>query len=62
MNDKNKIWSYSIVHAQNPERARIYAQKLTELLNKDPLYIMDISPVVGVHNGIGAVGIGVMPQ
>jgi hypothetical protein len=62
MDDKNKIWNYSIVHAQNPERARIYAQKLTDVLNKEPLYVMDISPVVGVHNGIGAVGIGLMQQ
>jgi len=60
MNDKNPIWNYSIVHAQNPERAQMYAQKLTEFLSKKPFYIMDISPVIGVHNGIGAVGIGLM--
>jgi len=62
MNDKNPIWNYSIAHAQNPERAQMYAHELTEFLSKKPLYIMDISPVIGVHNGIGAVGIGLMEK
>ncbi|MFC2164688.1 DAK2 domain-containing protein [Acidobacteriota bacterium] len=62
MNENEKIWNYSIVHAQNEERARLYAQKLKGVLDKEPLYIMDISPVVGVHNGIGAVGLGLMQE
>jgi len=57
---QGKIWNYSIVHAQNRERALCYAEELRAVLGKDPLYIMDISPVVGVHNGIGAVGISLM--
>lgn len=60
MNIDGKIWNYSIVHAQNEERARLYARRLTSILDKEPLYVMDISPVIGVHNGIGAVGIGIM--
>ena len=54
------IWNYAIVHAQNRDRADRYAELLSEEIGRPPLYIMDISPVVGVHNGIGAVGIGVM--
>lgn len=60
MKERNEIWNYAIVHAQNRERAETYAQRLTEELDQTPLYIMDISPVIGVHNGIGAVGIGFM--
>ena len=60
MSEEQRLWNYSIVHAKNPERAEMYAQKLRQELNRDPLYIMDISPVVGVHNGIGAVGIALM--
>lgn len=60
MSEEQPVWNYSIVHAKNPERAEMYAQKLREELNRDPLYIMDISPVIGVHNGIGAVGIALM--
>ncbi len=56
------IWDYAIVHSKAPERAHAYADHLTRILGKKPAYIMNISAVVGVHNGIGAVGIGVMYQ
>ena len=55
-----KVWNYAIVHAQNPYRALHYAEELSPVLGKKPAYIMDISPVIGVHNGIGAVGVCVM--
>jgi len=57
---RGKVWRYAIVHAQNLPRAQAYAQKLGPLLGKPPAYIMDVSPVVGVHNGIGVVGIALM--
>jgi len=57
---EGKIWNYAIVHAQNIERAEMYARSLEEVLHKKPAFIMDLSPVIGVHNGIGVVGIGVM--
>ena len=60
MSKESPLWNYSIVHAKNPERAEMYANKLEREIGRSPLYIMDISPVVGVHNGIGAVGIGLM--
>jgi len=57
---KGKVWRYAIVHAQNLPRAQTYARKLQELFGMPPAYIMDVSPVVGVHNGIGVVGIALM--
>jgi DegV family protein with EDD domain len=57
---KGEIWNYSIVHAQNLKRAKMYAEELERRLRKNPAYILDISPVIGVHNGIGAVGIALM--
>jgi DegV family protein with EDD domain len=60
MADKEKLRNYAIVHAQNRERAEMYAAQIKESLDRGPAYIMDISPVVGVHNGIGAVGIALM--
>lgn len=62
MAEKEKIWRYAIVHAQNLPRAQLYAEKLNGLLGMPPAYIMDISPVVGAHNGIGVVGIAVMQE
>lgn len=60
MADKEKLWNYAIVHAQNLERAEMYAEKIKESIHRNPAYIVDISPVIGVHNGIGAVGIALM--
>jgi DegV family protein with EDD domain len=57
---EKKIWRYAIVHAQNRPRAEAYAQKLEEMLGLPPAYIMDVSPVIGVHNGIGVVGVAFM--
>ena len=51
------IWRYAVVHADNPGRAKKYADNLTRVLKQPPAFIMPLSPVVGVHNGIGAVGI-----
>jgi len=59
---QGKIWKYAIVHAQNLARAQLYAEKLNSLLGMPPAYIMDVSPVVGAHNGIGVVGIAVMSE
>lgn len=55
-----RIWKYAVVHAQNPGRAGEYAEKLTAILGSEPAYIVEVSPVVGVHNGIGVVGIAFM--
>jgi len=58
----SKIWNYAIVHADAESRAQIYADKLTQIIGKPPAYVMELSPVVGVHNGIGALGIGIMEE
>ncbi|HUW68594.1 MAG TPA: DegV family protein [bacterium] len=51
------ISRYAVVHAGVPERARRYADELGAILGSPPEYIMEISPVVGIHAGIGAVGV-----
>ncbi len=53
------LWEYAIVHADASDRAYKYAELLTTATGKKPAYIMSLSPVVGVHNGNGTVGIGV---
>lgn len=57
---RGKIWKYAIVHAQNPDRARSYARKLEKMLGLPPSFLMDVSPVIGAHNGIGTVAVGLM--
>jgi fatty acid-binding protein DegV len=59
---REKIWRYAIVHAQNPERARLYSERLEAMLGRPPAYIIDVSPVVGAHNGIGVLGVALMHE
>ena len=59
---KDKVWNYAIVHARAPDRAQVYAADIEKVLGKAPAYIQEISPVVGAHNGIGVVGIGIMHE
>ncbi|OGD24625.1 MAG: hypothetical protein A2Y69_11580 [Candidatus Aminicenantes bacterium RBG_13_59_9] len=57
---EKKVWRYAIAHAQNRPRAEAYARELERMIGRPPAYIMDVSPVVGVHNGIGVVGVALM--
>ncbi|MDD8026696.1 MAG: DegV family protein [Acidobacteriota bacterium] len=59
---RDKVWGYAVVHAKNPERAEIYGAKLTGLLGRPPAYIMDVSPVIGVHCGVGAVAVALLME
>jgi uncharacterized protein len=60
--DRGKVWKYGLVHARSRDRAEEYASRLKGRLGLEPAYIVDISPVIGVHNGIGAVGIAMMME
>lgn len=51
------IHSFSVVHVKNPERAEAYAREIEKICGRPASFIQDVSPVVGVHNGIGAVGL-----
>jgi len=56
-NKKRPIDKYAIGHAHNKKEAKILEKKLTLVLGKPAEYIMDISPVIGSHAGVGAVSV-----
>lgn len=56
-NEENKIVSYSIVHANVPVKAEELSLKLTEALGQAPEYVTEISPIVGLNAGIGAIAV-----
>ena len=60
MSARKKVWRYAVVHAQNLPRAEAYARELEAMLGRPPAYIMDVSPVIGAHSGIGVVGVALM--
>jgi len=59
---KGRIWGYSISHIRNPETADWYASQMETLTGKQPLFINDCSPVLGVHGGPGTVVLSIMEE
>jgi uncharacterized protein len=56
---EHEVWEYAIVHSDAAIRAGSYAAELTAILGKPPAWTTHLSPVVGVHNGVGAVAVGI---
>lgn len=54
------IWNYIILHAHNHEGAKEVEDKMIELAGMKPISVVDISPVIGMHAGNGAVAISVL--
>ncbi len=52
-----EVQQYSIVHASALPTARVYEEKLTNILGFSPEYTEDISPIVGLNAGKGAIAV-----
>ncbi len=48
---------FAVVHASSPERAERFAHDLSLQFGRGPEYVMEISPIVGMHAGLGAVAV-----
>lgn len=55
--NRGAISRYAVVHAGVPERAAAWAKDLSAVLGFGPEYIMEISPAVGLHAGLGSVAV-----
>jgi DegV family protein with EDD domain len=60
--ERDRVWGYALVHAKNPDRVKEYEAKLTGMLGRPPAYVMDVSPVIGVHSGVGAVAVAILME
>ncbi len=56
----NELWEYAIVHAHSTENAEIMRKTMVELTGREPVYIQNLSPVIGLHAGLGTVGVALM--
>ncbi|MDR3653433.1 MAG: DegV family protein [Paludibacter sp.] len=54
------IWNYSVLHAHNPSGAQIYADKMLILTGKQPISVVDISPVIGMNAGSGTIAVSLL--
>ncbi len=62
INNKSPVSKYCIVHASAPEKALSCRELFTSLLDKEPEYVVEISPIVALSAGIGAVAVCLMGE
>ncbi|HUW91849.1 MAG TPA: DegV family protein, partial [Bacteroidales bacterium] len=60
LSGEKKIWNYIVLHAQNPDAAGWYAAEMESLFGRKPVSVINISPVIGAHAGIGAAAVAFM--
>jgi DegV family protein with EDD domain len=54
------VWNYIMLHAHNPEGAQAAGEKLFEITGKRAVSSVDISPVIGMHAGNGAIAVSIL--
>jgi DegV family protein with EDD domain len=54
------IWNYIVLHANNPDAATWYSEKMAALTLKSPASVVNISPVIGANTGIGAAAVALL--
>lgn len=55
-----EIWNSIVLHAQNEKAAKWYAVKMKEFTGKEPVALVNISPVIGANAGIGTAAVALM--
>lgn len=55
-----EVWNYIVLHAHNPEGAQQTEQKMIDFTGKKPVSVVDISPVIGMHAGIGTIAVSLL--
>ncbi len=54
------VWNYIVLHANNPEGAKKVELIMVDITEKKPISVVDISPVIGMHAGNGAIAISLL--
>lgn len=57
---KKTVWNYIVLHAHNPEGAEKTRKEMMELIGKNAVSVVDISPVIGMNAGNGAIAISLL--
>lgn len=55
-----EIWNTIVLHAENEQAAEWYARKMKEFAGKEPVAVVNISPVIGANAGIGTAAVAFM--
>ena len=57
---QQKVWNYIVLHAHNREGADIYINRMYDLTGKQPVSVVDLSPVIGMNAGIGSIAVSLL--
>jgi len=57
ISENKSIGDYIILHAHNTDAAEIYRDKMFSITGKEPISIVNISPVIGMNAGIGTAAV-----
>jgi uncharacterized protein len=57
---ERKIWNYVVLHANNDEAAKWYAEQMETVTGFAPVSSVNISPIIGANTGIGAAAVAFM--
>jgi uncharacterized protein len=60
--EQHPLSKYCIVHAGAPDKASSYQELFTRMLGKAPDYVAEISPIVALNAGLGAVAVGLISE
>jgi DegV family protein with EDD domain len=55
-----EIWNYIVLHAHNTEAAAWYTGRMKDFTGKEPVAVVNISPVIGANAGIGTAAVALM--
>jgi len=55
-----KIWNYIVLHSNNAVAAHWYTDKMKKLAGRNPVSVVNISPVIGANTGSGAAAVALI--
>src|SRR5688500_13929505 len=53
--------AWTVQHIQDPEAARHLVEECRQIFDREPEYVSEVGPVLGVHAGPGMLGVGSVP-
>jgi DegV family protein with EDD domain len=59
---EQKLWNYIILHAEAEDTAAWFTAEMKALTGKDPVSLVNISPVIGLSAGRGTAAIALMAE
>ena len=62
LKEHSPIERFALLHTNAPEEAEAFYAKIKDLIPDSEVYSMDITPVIGVHIGPGAVGYAIISK